>query len=94
MVAVGAIPVMVVVYSGGADNPLPDSVRGATMYEGDNCWVDGSDGVPCANPRAGIYGVELVLWLNDDGSPVKGVQDTPLCDEHRAQAQRDGVAAA
>jgi hypothetical protein len=38
--------------------------------------------------------VELTLWLNDDGSPVKGVQDTPLCAEHRAQAQRDGVAAA
>ena len=64
------------------------------LAEDTNCWVDGSDGVPCAKPRAGIYGVELVLWLNDDGSPVKGVQSTPLCAEHHAQAQRDGVVAA
>jgi hypothetical protein len=63
------------------------------MYEGENCWVDGSDGVPCANPRAGIYGVELILWRNEDGSPVSGVQDTPLCADHRDQAQRDGVLA-
>lgn len=59
--------------------------------EGTDCWVQHHNSEPCAQDRAGIFGVEIIMWHNEDGSPVKGVQTTPLCEKHRAQAEEDGV---
>jgi hypothetical protein len=61
------------------------------FIEGNDCWVQDHDGAACATPRQGVYGVEVILWKNEDGSPVKGVQQTPLCSLHKEQAERDGV---
>lgn len=50
-----------------------------------NCWYEG-----CETDRVGVYGIEGVLWY-EKGTPITGVQATPLCAEHKGMAERDGV---
>jgi hypothetical protein len=62
------------------------------MYENNsNCWVQDHNGAECQSTRVGVFGVEICLWKNEDGSLVKGVQATPLCQQHKQDAERDGV---
>jgi hypothetical protein len=51
-----------------------------------NCWYG-----DCQTDRVGVYGIEGILWIEEDGRKVMGVQATPLCAEHKGMAERDGV---